>query len=69
MDDPLQMYLSDIYTVSLNLAGLPGLSLPAGKTSPDKGAAKGLPVGLQIIARHFDETAIFNIAKQIEKLI
>ena len=47
--DPLQMYLSDIFTISVNLAGLPGLSLPCGFD------AAGLPIGLQIVGRPFDE--------------
>lgn len=62
MDDPLQMYLADIYTVPINLAGLPALSLPCGKVGK-------LPVGLQIIGNYFTEPAIFNLAKTIEKLI
>ncbi len=62
MDDPLKMYLADIYTVSINLAGLPAISLPAGKV-------KDLPVGLQIIAPAFNEPAIFSLAEQIEKMI
>lgn len=54
IDDPLKMYLMDIYTVSLNLAGLPGLSFPVGE-------AEGLPVGMQLIGRDFDEATILNI--------
>ena len=61
IDDPLKMYLSDIFTVPVSLAGLPGLSLPVGET-------KGLPVGLQIIAKPFAESGIFKLAKVIEKL-
>jgi len=60
VDDPLSMYLVDIYTVSINLAGLPALSLPVGKTA-------GLPVGLQIIGRPFEEDKIFEAAKAFEK--
>ena len=60
--DPLSMYLMDIYTVSLNLAGLPGLSLPVGKIGD-------LPVGLQIIGDHFQENKILAIAEQMEKII
>jgi len=56
VDDPTSMYLSDIYTVTGDLAGVPCMSVPAGKT-PD-----GLPVGLQIIANHFNETAMFRVA-------
>jgi len=61
VDDPTAMYLSDIYTVTGDLAGVPCMSVPAGKT-PD-----GLPVGLQIIANHFNETAMFRVADAFEK--
>jgi len=61
-EDPLSMYLMDIYTVSLNLAGLPGLSLPAGKIG-------NLPVGLQIIGNHFEENKILGVAEQLEKML
>jgi aspartyl-tRNA(Asn)/glutamyl-tRNA(Gln) amidotransferase subunit A len=60
--DPLAMYLVDIYTVSVNLAGLPGLSLPAGKTN-------GLPVGLQIIGNHFEENKILAVAQELENML
>jgi len=60
--DPLSMYLADIYTVPVNLAGLPALSLPCGR-------AKGLPVGLQIIGRPFEEETIFKAGKFIENLV
>jgi aspartyl-tRNA(Asn)/glutamyl-tRNA(Gln) amidotransferase subunit A len=56
VDDPTSMYLSDIYTVTGDLAGVPCMSVPAGKT-PD-----GLPVGLQVIANHFNETVMFRVA-------
>jgi aspartyl-tRNA(Asn)/glutamyl-tRNA(Gln) amidotransferase subunit A len=59
--DPLQMYLSDIFTISANLAGLPGLSLPCGVD------AEGLPVGMQIIGKHFDEETILRIAYAYEQ--
>lgn len=59
--DPLQMYLSDIFTNSVNLAGLPGLSLPCGFDS------EGLPIGLQIIGKHFDEATILRIAYAYEQ--
>ncbi len=62
MDDPVQMYLSDIYTVPVNLAGVPALSLPVGKID-------GLPVGLQIIGPHFSEDTIFDVAQTIESLL
>lgn len=60
--DPLSMYLMDIYTVSVNLAGLPAISLPAGKIG-------NLPVGLQIIGNHFQENKILSIASQMEKVV
>jgi aspartyl-tRNA(Asn)/glutamyl-tRNA(Gln) amidotransferase subunit A len=56
VDDPIAMYLSDIYTVTANLAGIPSLSLPCGFT------AAGLPVGLQIMGRQFDESMILKLA-------
>ena len=59
--DPIEMYLADIFTVSANLAGIPGISIPCG-FSPDK-----LPIGLQILAPQFQEQVIFNIANTYEK--
>ncbi len=61
VDDPLQMYLSDIYTIPCNLAGLPGLSLPCGFS------AEGLPIGLQILANHFQEERIIRLAHAFEQ--
>jgi aspartyl-tRNA(Asn)/glutamyl-tRNA(Gln) amidotransferase subunit A len=58
--DPVEMYLNDIFTVTVNMAGLPGLALPAGTD------AKGLPLGLQLIGRPFDEATLFQIAQVIE---
>ncbi len=55
-DDPVQMYLQDIYTIAVNLAGLPGLSLPCGS------GAHELPVGLQLIGNYFDEARLLNVA-------
>ncbi|MEF9437958.1 MAG: Asp-tRNA(Asn)/Glu-tRNA(Gln) amidotransferase subunit GatA [Candidatus Mariimomonas ferrooxydans] len=60
-DDPLKMYLSDIFTLSVNLAGVPGISVPCGFTS------NGLPIGLQIIGRHFDEQSILKVAFAYEQ--
>jgi aspartyl-tRNA(Asn)/glutamyl-tRNA(Gln) amidotransferase subunit A len=60
-DDPVAMYLSDIYTISVNLAGLPGMSIPAG-FAPD-----GLPVGLQLIGRYFDEARLLNVAHRYQQ--
>jgi aspartyl-tRNA(Asn)/glutamyl-tRNA(Gln) amidotransferase subunit A len=62
IDDPLSMYLSDICTVSVNVAGLPGISVPCG-------LSQGLPVGLQIIGRHFDEKTILQAAAAYEKAV
>ncbi len=59
--DPVEMYLNDIFTVTVNMAGLPGLALPAGLS------ASGLPLGLQLIGRPFDEEALFSIAEVIEQ--
>ncbi len=55
-DDPLAMYLTDIYTVTINLAGVPAVSVPCGISS------KGLPIGLQLIGNHFDEARLLNAA-------
>jgi aspartyl-tRNA(Asn)/glutamyl-tRNA(Gln) amidotransferase subunit A len=59
--DPLQMYLADIYTVTGSLAGVPGISVPCGKT------AAGLPIGMQIFASHFGEARILQLARAFEK--
>ena len=68
MDDPLSMYLADIYTVSVNLAGLPGISVPVGKIAHSTGSGQvKLPVGLQIIGNHFQESKILSVASQMER--
>ena len=61
MDDPIAMYLNDVFTVPVNLAGLPGISVPAGL---DK---DGLPLGLQLIGRPFDEETLFRAARAVEE--
>ena len=61
-DDPVAMYLSDIYTISVNLAGLPGMSIPAGLDSSRR------PIGLQIIGRYFDEAKLLNIAHKFQQV-
>lgn len=61
-DDPVSMYLNDIYTISVNLAGLPGMSIPAGLDG------SGLPIGLQLIGRYFDEARLLNVAHQYQLL-
>lgn len=60
LDDPISMYLTDIYTVSVNLAGVPAISIPVG-------FASGLPVGMQLIGDHFTESRLLNIAHQYQQ--
>ena len=59
--DPVQMYLSDIYTIAVNLAGLPGMSIPCG-------FADGLPVGLQLIGNYFAEARLLNVAHRYQQV-
>ena len=59
-DDPLAMYLGDIYTVTINLAGVPAISVPCGQSSA------GLPIGMQLIGTHFDEARLLNAAYAYE---
>jgi aspartyl-tRNA(Asn)/glutamyl-tRNA(Gln) amidotransferase subunit A len=60
-NDPLAMYLADIYTVTADLAGIPGISIPCGTTG------EKLPIGLQILGKHFDEATIFGVAHAYEQ--
>jgi aspartyl-tRNA(Asn)/glutamyl-tRNA(Gln) amidotransferase subunit A len=60
LDDPLQMYLSDIFTISANLAGIPAMSIPCGQSS------NNLPIGLQLMGNHFDEATLLNVAHQYQ---
>jgi aspartyl-tRNA(Asn)/glutamyl-tRNA(Gln) amidotransferase subunit A len=60
-DDPLAMYLADIYTVTANLAGIPGISIPCGQTK------EKLPIGMQIFGKHFDEATILRVAHAYEQ--
>ena len=60
VDDPLTMYLNDIYTVSVNLAGIPGISVPVAE------AADGLPIGAQLLARPFEEEVLLRGARALE---
>jgi aspartyl-tRNA(Asn)/glutamyl-tRNA(Gln) amidotransferase subunit A len=61
VDDPLAMYLADIYTVTADLAGIPGISVPCGETK------EKLPIGLQILGRHFDESTLLRVAHAVEQ--
>ncbi len=61
-DDPVAMYLADIYTVTASLAGICGVSVPCGKSR------EGLPIGMQILGRHFDEARIFRVGHAVESL-
>jgi aspartyl-tRNA(Asn)/glutamyl-tRNA(Gln) amidotransferase subunit A len=62
-NDPLAMYLADIYTVTADLAGIPGISIPCGET---KGK---LPIGVQILGKHFDESTILRVAHAYEQAV
>ncbi|MEJ2730494.1 MAG: Asp-tRNA(Asn)/Glu-tRNA(Gln) amidotransferase subunit GatA [Deltaproteobacteria bacterium] len=61
VDDPLTMYLSDIFTISANLAGIPGMSVPCGFSK------QGLPIGLQLMGKHFNEEMLFKVAYNFEQ--
>jgi aspartyl-tRNA(Asn)/glutamyl-tRNA(Gln) amidotransferase subunit A len=61
MDDPVTMYLNDVFTVPASLAGVPAMSVPSGLS------AEGLPLGLQVIGRHFDEETVFAVSAALEK--
>jgi aspartyl-tRNA(Asn)/glutamyl-tRNA(Gln) amidotransferase subunit A len=60
-DDPLTMYMSDVFTLSANLAGIPGISVPCGLSSG------GLPIGLQIMGPHFSEDRLLKVAFDFEQ--
>ncbi len=62
LDDPLQMYLSDVFTIATNLAGIPGISIPCGFSK------EGLPIGLQLMAPHFEEGRLLQVAYSFEQL-
>ena len=61
MDDPVQMYLNDVFTVPADLAGVPAMSVPAGLD------ANGLPLGLQVIGKPFDEETVFAVGAALER--
>ena len=60
-DDPIKMYLNDIFTVPASLAGIPGISIPYGKSKDN------LPLGIQLLSKHFNEQTLFNAAHYLEK--
>src|SRR6201999_741611 len=60
-NDPIEMYLNDVFTVTVNMAGLPGIAVPGGLD------AQGLPLGLQLIGRAFDEETLFSLGEVIEQ--
>jgi aspartyl-tRNA(Asn)/glutamyl-tRNA(Gln) amidotransferase subunit A len=60
VDDPVSMYLADIFTVTADLVGIPGVSVPCGNTK------EGLPIGVQILGRHFDEATVLKVGHVIE---
>ena len=59
--DPLEMYLSDIFTISANLAGIPGVSIPCGFTR------EGLPIGMQVMGRRHDDATVLQVARAFER--
>ena len=61
MDDPVTMYLNDVFTVPASLAGVPAMSVPAGLN------AEGLPLGLQVIGKHFDEETVLSVSAALER--
>jgi aspartyl-tRNA(Asn)/glutamyl-tRNA(Gln) amidotransferase subunit A len=61
VDDPVTMYLSDVFTVPMSLAGVPTMNIPVGQSS------EGLPIGLQLTAQHFGEETIFQLSRFIEQ--
>jgi aspartyl-tRNA(Asn)/glutamyl-tRNA(Gln) amidotransferase subunit A len=63
VDDPVAMYLADIYTVTADLAGVPGISIPCGRSK------SGLPIGLQLFTRHFREDTLLRLARKCEVLL
>lgn len=67
-DNPLAMYLSDVYTVPMNLVGLPAISLPIGRVDSPSAGEAGLPVGLQVIAPAFQEDLLFSVGQTLENM-
>ena len=71
VEDPLKMYLSDIFTIGASLAGLPGMSIPVGFASPEDGSGDSveLPVGLQILGPSLNEEIVFEVAHVLENAL
>lgn len=65
VDDPLEMYLSDVYTVTANLAGIPGLVIPIGRHDD----SPNLPIGAQLLGKAFDEATLFRVGRSIESVL
>ncbi|HIA32237.1 MAG TPA: Asp-tRNA(Asn)/Glu-tRNA(Gln) amidotransferase subunit GatA, partial [Nitrospinaceae bacterium] len=61
VSDPIKMYLSDIYTISANLAGIPGISIPCGTSKKN-----GMPIGLQLMSKHFDEESLITVGHNFQ---
>ncbi len=61
LDDPIQMYLTDVFTIPVNMAGLPGIALPGGFSQKD------LPIGIQLIAPHFEEARLIQLAAAFQR--
>lgn len=64
MDDPIQLYLEDVFTIPISLAGLPAVSVPVGLSAEEK-----LPIGLQLVGKHFDEAGVMNVALALEQAV
>jgi aspartyl-tRNA(Asn)/glutamyl-tRNA(Gln) amidotransferase subunit A len=62
MSDPIQMYLADLFTIPINLAGMPAISFPVG-------SSEGLPIGMQFIGNHFQEAKVLRAAHAVEKAL
>jgi aspartyl-tRNA(Asn)/glutamyl-tRNA(Gln) amidotransferase subunit A len=65
-DDPISMYLSDIYTIAVNLAGIPAMSIPVGFVDTDSG--NSMPVGMQIMGNYFEEAKLLNVAHKYQQV-
>jgi len=69
-DDPISMYLSDVFTIAVNLAGIPAMSIPVGfanTNSDSSSSGKRMPVGMQIMGNYFEEAKLLNVAHQYQQ--